>query len=101
MEMLAGVRDERATRELVVQENMRYARRQLVWFRNEAGVHWLPGRVNPNRRSRPRQRWYRTFSQFPDSSDFKRFKICQYSIRQSVNVSVSRRSHRDGLRRRR
>jgi tRNA dimethylallyltransferase len=43
MEMLAGVRDERATRELVVQENMRYARRQLVWFRKEAGVHWLDG----------------------------------------------------------
>ena len=43
MEMLAGVRDERATRELVVQENMRYARRQLVWFRKEAGVHWLAG----------------------------------------------------------
>ena len=43
IEMLAGVRDERATRELVVQENMRYARRQLVWFRKEAGVHWLPG----------------------------------------------------------
>jgi len=43
MEMLAGVRDERATRDLVVQENMRYARRQLVWFRNEAGVHWLAG----------------------------------------------------------
>ena len=43
MEMLAGVRDERATRELVVQENMRYARRQLVWFRKESGVHWLAG----------------------------------------------------------
>jgi len=43
MEMLAGVRDERATRDLVVQENMRYARRQLVWFRKEAGVHWLEG----------------------------------------------------------
>ena len=43
MELLAGVRDEHATRELVVQENMRYARRQLVWFRKEAGVHWLSG----------------------------------------------------------
>lgn len=43
MEMLAGVRDERATRELVVQENMRYARRQLVWFRKESDVHWLAG----------------------------------------------------------
>ena len=43
MEMLAGVRGEREPRELVVQENMRYARRQLVWFRKEAGVHWLAG----------------------------------------------------------
>jgi len=43
MEMLNGVRDEPATRELIVQENMRYARRQLVWFRHEPGVHWLPG----------------------------------------------------------
>ena len=43
IEMLRGVRGEAETRALIVQENMRYARRQLVWFRNEAGVHWLPG----------------------------------------------------------
>jgi tRNA dimethylallyltransferase len=43
MEMLAGVRDERATRELVVQENMRYARRQLTWFKKEPDVHWITG----------------------------------------------------------
>ena len=29
---------ERATRALIVQENMRYARRQLMWFRKEADV---------------------------------------------------------------
>lgn len=43
MELLNAVRDEPATRELIVQENMRYARRQLVWFRHEAGVHWIEG----------------------------------------------------------
>lgn len=43
VEMLRGVRDEPATRELIVRENMRYARRQLIWFRKEAGVRWLPG----------------------------------------------------------
>ena len=43
VEMLRGVRDEPATRELIVRENMRYARRQLIWFRKEAGIQWLPG----------------------------------------------------------
>ena len=43
IDMLNGVRDEPATRELIVQENMRYARRQLIWFRKEAGVQWIAG----------------------------------------------------------
>jgi len=43
MEMLQGVRDEAATRALIVQENMRYARRQLTWFRKEPDVRWLGG----------------------------------------------------------
>ena len=43
MEMLQGVRDEAATRALIVQENMRYARRQLIWFRKEPNVRWLEG----------------------------------------------------------
>ena len=43
LEMRAGARDEVATRELIVQENMRYARRQLVWFRKESNVQWLAG----------------------------------------------------------
>ncbi len=43
VEMLGGERDEPATRALVVQENMRYARRQLLWFRKEPGVVWLSG----------------------------------------------------------
>jgi tRNA dimethylallyltransferase len=43
VEMLAGVRDEPATRALIVRENMRYARRQLIWFRREPGVMWLDG----------------------------------------------------------
>ena len=43
VEMLGGVRDEPATRELIVRENMRYARRQLIWFRKEPNVRWLQG----------------------------------------------------------
>ncbi len=41
VEMLEGVRDEAATRDLIVRENMRYARRQLMWFRREQGVRWI------------------------------------------------------------
>ncbi len=45
MEHLRGVRDEAATRELIIRENRRYARRQLIWFRKEPNLHWidLPG----------------------------------------------------------
>jgi tRNA dimethylallyltransferase len=43
LEMLHGVRDESATRELIVRENMRYARRQLIWFRKEPNVRWVDG----------------------------------------------------------
>jgi len=43
VEMLAGVRGEADTRALIVRENLRYARRQLIWFRKEPGVHWLHG----------------------------------------------------------
>jgi tRNA dimethylallyltransferase len=43
MEMLRGVRDEAATRGLIVQENRRYARRQLIWFRKEPNLSWFDG----------------------------------------------------------
>ena len=43
LELLSGARDETATRELIVRENMRYARRQLIWFRKEPGVQWIEG----------------------------------------------------------
>jgi tRNA dimethylallyltransferase len=43
MEMLAGARDEQATRALIVQENRRYARRQLIWFRKEPNLIWFDG----------------------------------------------------------
>jgi tRNA dimethylallyltransferase len=43
LEHLHGVRDERATRALVAQENRRYARRQLIWFRKEPGLTWFEG----------------------------------------------------------
>ena len=44
MEMLQGVRSEGDTRTLIVRENLRYARRQLIWFRKEPGVVWLDAR---------------------------------------------------------
>ena len=43
MEMLRGVRDEAATRALIAQENRRYARRQLIWFRKEPTLIWFDG----------------------------------------------------------
>ena len=43
MDMLRGVRDESATRALIVQENRRYARRQLIWFRKEPNLIWFDG----------------------------------------------------------
>ncbi len=43
VEMLHGVRDERETRELIVRENKRYARRQLIWFRKEPNLMWFDG----------------------------------------------------------
>ena len=43
LEFLHGVRDEAATRALIAQENRRYARRQLIWFRKEPNLLWLDG----------------------------------------------------------
>jgi len=43
IEMLRGVRDEPSTRALIVQENRRYARRQLIWFRKEPTLIWFDG----------------------------------------------------------
>jgi len=43
LEHLRGVRDEAATRALIAQENRRYARRQLIWFRKEPGLTWFEG----------------------------------------------------------
>jgi tRNA dimethylallyltransferase len=43
MEMLRGVRDEAATRALIVVENRRYSRRQLIWFRKEPNLIWFDG----------------------------------------------------------
>jgi tRNA dimethylallyltransferase len=41
LEYLRGERDEAATRELIVRENRRYARRQLIWFRKEPNLKWI------------------------------------------------------------
>jgi tRNA dimethylallyltransferase len=40
---LHGARDEASTRALIAQENRRYARRQLIWFRKEPSLVWLDG----------------------------------------------------------
>lgn len=41
LEHLNGIRDERTTRELIVRENRRYSRRQLIWFRKEPNLQWI------------------------------------------------------------
>ena len=43
MEHLRGVRDEGSTRALIAQENRKYARRQLIWFRKEPNLVWFDG----------------------------------------------------------
>ncbi len=43
MDHLRGVRDLDATRALIVRENRRYARRQLIWFRKEPKLRWFDG----------------------------------------------------------
>ena len=41
LEHLHGARGERETRELIVRENRRYAKRQLIWFRKEPNLRWI------------------------------------------------------------
>jgi tRNA dimethylallyltransferase len=43
IEHLHGARDLVATRDLIVRENRRYARRQLIWFRKEPNLMWFDG----------------------------------------------------------
>jgi len=43
LEHLDGVRGADETRALIVQENRRYARRQLIWFRKEPNLMWFQG----------------------------------------------------------
>ena len=43
LEHLRGVRNEADTRALIVQENRRYARRQLIWFTKEPNLLWFHG----------------------------------------------------------
>lgn len=43
LDQLHGLRDEPATKALIVQENRRYARRQLIWFRKEPNLMWFDG----------------------------------------------------------
>lgn len=41
LEHLKGIRGEAETRELIVRENRRYSRRQLIWFRKEPNLQWI------------------------------------------------------------
>ncbi len=41
LEFLHGIRGERETRELIVRENRKYSRRQLIWFRKEPNLRWI------------------------------------------------------------
>jgi tRNA dimethylallyltransferase len=41
LEHLKGVRGEAETRELIVRENRKYSRRQLIWFRKEPNLQWI------------------------------------------------------------
>jgi tRNA dimethylallyltransferase len=41
LEHLRGERGERETRELIVRENRKYSRRQLIWFRKEPNLRWI------------------------------------------------------------
>ena len=41
LEFLHGVRGEAETRELIVRENRKYSRRQLIWFRKEPNLRWI------------------------------------------------------------
>ncbi len=43
LEHLRGERGQAATRALIAQENRRYARRQLIWFRKEPNLTWFDG----------------------------------------------------------
>ncbi len=43
LELLRGESDLPATRDLIIQENRRYAKRQLIWFRKEPNLEWLEG----------------------------------------------------------
>lgn len=43
LELLDGVRDEKATRELIVRETRQFARRQLIWFRKEPNLEAVAG----------------------------------------------------------
>ena len=41
LEYLRGARGLDATRRLIVRENQRYARRQLIWFKKEPNLQWI------------------------------------------------------------
>jgi tRNA dimethylallyltransferase len=65
LELIQGVRSEAETRDLIVRENVHYARRQLSWFLREPNVHWLHG---PGESSAIRQAAYAMIDSWSASS---------------------------------
>jgi tRNA dimethylallyltransferase len=66
LEYFHGVRDEAATRELIVRENRRYARRQLIWFRKEPNLQWI---YAAGEREEAQEEAARTLARLETSSD--------------------------------
>ena len=66
LELLRGVRDEAATRELIARENRRYSRRQLIWFRKEPNLQWI---YAAGEREEAQEEAARTLARLETSSD--------------------------------
>ena len=92
LEHLHGVRDEASTRALIAQENRRYARRQLIWFRKEPNLSWFdgPGESAADHRrgtSRPRSTH---MSPAPESKPASRIFRMSFSTTCAARSSPSR-----------
>jgi tRNA A37 N6-isopentenylltransferase MiaA len=58
MAHLRGEQELDRTVELVKRNTRRYARRQMIWFRREPGVHWLDAGAGPEQAGeRAMARW--------------------------------------------
>jgi tRNA dimethylallyltransferase len=69
LEHLRGVRDEAATRELIVRENRSYSRRQLIWFRKEPNLQWIHAAGERTETLEEVVRALKALEMSPDASD--------------------------------